>query len=154
MRKVKDLKGFTLIEILIVIGLIAILAAVTIIALNPTASFASARNSERNTEIAQLFNAINRGVVAGAISQTGIVNTSTAAALPSCNSTTAPSNGVSASFLNITHTITPGYLAQVPTDPSTNNPQYLVCYQVAGGTNLTIYAPVTESGGTLVQLSR
>lgn len=54
--------GFTLIEVLIVIGLIAILAAVVLIAVNPARQFAQARNSQRTANINAILNAIGQNV--------------------------------------------------------------------------------------------
>ncbi len=56
-------QGFTLIEILIVIGMIAILAAAVIIAINPARQFAQARNTQRWSGVNSILNAVHQNMV-------------------------------------------------------------------------------------------
>jgi len=68
MEKIKNKKlrkresGFTLIEILVVIGLIALLAAVVIIAINPARQFAQGRNAQRVSNVNAILNAIGQNI--------------------------------------------------------------------------------------------
>lgn len=139
----KNLKGFTLIEILIVIGLIAILAAITIIALNPASNFASARNSERQSEMAQMANAIDRWVIGGG-TLSGL-NPTTCNANPVTNPTGKPIN----SALGVPFTtIFPGGDSTIPVDPGSSQP-YVIC---GSSSSYTLMAPATD--GTRVVLTR
>jgi type IV pilus assembly protein PilA len=102
-------KGFTLIEILIVIGIIAILAAIVIIAINPAKQFAQARNTQRESGVNTILNAIgqnvadNKGVLTGC---TGDITSS--------EKEIASSGGV-----DLAECLVPTYIpTQLPVDPS------------------------------------
>lgn len=100
--------GFTLIEILLVMGIIAILATIVIVAINPARQFAQARNSQRTSNVFSILNAVgqnitdNRGVfdcLAGPIPQVATVIKS--------------SGGY-----DIAPCLTPTYIPALPFDPS------------------------------------
>jgi prepilin-type N-terminal cleavage/methylation domain-containing protein len=56
-------KGFTLLELLIVIGILAILAAVVTVVLNPAQLLAQARDAQRVSDVASLNSALGMYVV-------------------------------------------------------------------------------------------
>jgi len=51
-------KGFTLLELIIVIGILAVLAAVSVLVLNPAQLFAQARDTTRIQDLAQVSSAV------------------------------------------------------------------------------------------------
>lgn len=55
-------KGFTLIEILIVIGIMAILASIMLVAVNPSRQFKVARDTQRMSNLNALLNAIHENI--------------------------------------------------------------------------------------------
>jgi len=59
-RKQGGHAGFTLIEVLLVIGIITILAAIVIIAINPAFQFAQSRNAQRWSNTNTILNAIHQ----------------------------------------------------------------------------------------------
>lgn len=65
MRTRRLVPGFTLIEVLIVLGIIAILAAIVLVAINPGRQFAQARNTQRLSNVTTILNAIDQRVIDG-----------------------------------------------------------------------------------------
>ncbi len=154
MNKNKKNKGFTLIEILVVIGIIAILAAVVLIAINPAKQFASANDSQRSANLNAILNAIgqymadNKGNYPPAM----------------LNLTQGTKNITSAAGgMNLCNNLVPVYLPALPSDPKsqhdgagiTNCADYNTGYTVSTSTNrITVTAPLTESTSTPISITR
>ncbi len=115
----KKQKGFTLVEIVIVIAIIGILAAVTVVALKPQEIFANGRNSRRTNDIAALNTAIGQWLAREGIDET---DPYTAIGLTPATDVIDPSDGVgadegaAASALS-TALVGTGYVQSIPTDP-------------------------------------
>lgn len=105
-HRVKPQSGFTLIEILIVIGIIALLAGIVLVAINPARQFAQARNTERTAHVNAILNAIGQYQVdhLGDIPE-GI--------------STSGNEEISSGGANICADIVPVYMAALPRDPAT-----------------------------------
>ena len=148
-------KGFTLLELLIVMALIAILVGIVIAALNPGRQFALARNSTRYAHL----NTIMNGISANAAENNGIFTcASEALGIPAVATTMRADD---ADPLTEEYDIAPclvtEYLSQMPFDPSVENGEwtseadYLTGYSISqdASDRITVTAPEAELSETI-----
>lgn len=128
----KDLKGFTIVELIIGMVILSTLLALTISAINPMSQFAKTRNTKRRADVEALASAIhqytagNRGVLPGGI--------------------TATLTPISNSGVNICSALVPRYLAALPQDPNSNEGARIPASQCTGVYN-TGYSVASTGNG-------
>jgi prepilin-type N-terminal cleavage/methylation domain-containing protein len=109
-------RGFTLIEILVVIGMLAILTTVVLVAVNPLRQFAQARNSQRESNVAALLNAVTERIADNG----GLfVSSSSELTSPECNFYLPMDlRDINKTQLNMRPCLVPSYLPELPYDPA------------------------------------
>jgi prepilin-type N-terminal cleavage/methylation domain-containing protein len=139
-------KGFTLLEVLLVIAIIAILAAIVIIAINPNKQLGDSRNAQRRSDVNTILNAVyqytidNNGNLPASIT---LVDTEI------CNTTGVPCAGLI--DLGVL-TTSEKYLVSVPEDPqgSTTDPDGTGYFILKTANNrVTVRANQPEQGATI-----
>jgi prepilin-type N-terminal cleavage/methylation domain-containing protein len=106
--------GFTLIEILVVIGIIAVLATIVLIAINPARQFAQANDTQRVSNTNAILNAIGQYMADNHGDLPADVD--------------AGMEEVTAALCN---DLVPTYMPAMPTDPdSTNDGKSVACSEV------------------------
>jgi type IV pilus assembly protein PilA len=148
MKNISKKKGFTLIEVLVVIGIIAVLAGIVIVAINPSRQFAQARNSQRVSNVDTILNAVGQNIAdnKGIFTCTGVSITSTAKHI-----------GTSSGNIDLS-CLVPTYIPlSIPMDPGTQaggstigtapDTQYTILVDTNG--RYTVAAPQAELSQTI-----
>jgi prepilin-type N-terminal cleavage/methylation domain-containing protein len=151
-------KGFTLLEVLLVVAIIAILAGIVIIAINPGKNLGDTRNAQRSADVNTIINGTyqyildNNGVLPTIGARTGaVVITTTPTEV--CNTSTATCTGL----VDLAVLTTAGkYIVAIPKDPQAptcttgcgaNGTGYQIAKDVNGRLIVTAMNP--EQGKTI-----
>ena len=143
-NKRKSGLGFTLLELIIVITIIALLAAATFVAVDPAKRIGQANNAQRWSDVTAILNAILTYVVdnSGTYPGSGWTNNQLyvlGTTSEGCDVTSlcTATNTAQASCLNLASDLIPTFLATIPQDPllngnSASHTDYYI-YQTTGG---------------------
>lgn len=142
----KNRKGFTLIEVLVVIGILAVLLLITLVAINPARQFAQANNTQRNSDVNAVLNAIHQY----AADHKGQLPTGI----------TTSDQEISSTGADLCSQLVTDYLAALPADPTTGTPvtqadcgsAYTTGYHVissATNNRVTVSAPSAELSASI-----
>lgn len=161
--KLRMQRGFTLLEVLLVVAVIAILAGIVIIAINPAKQLGDSRNAQRSSDVTTILNAVhqysldNNGTLPLVGSRTGavVIPTAPTAAAEICNSTTSTCTGLVDLAVLETNS---KYLGTIPKDPQAPNGCTAGCgangtgYKIQKDANgrLTVTAMSPEQGKTIL----
>ena len=142
-------KGFTLLEILLVVAAIAILAGIVILAINPGKQLADTRNAERRVDVNTILNAVyqealdNRGTVTSTIPTSATCNTAT--------NQVCRIGGTCTGLVDLSSlTTNERYLTSIPLDPTSstaNGTGYFIAKSV--NSRITVCAPGAENSASI-----
>lgn len=153
--KLNAQKGFTLLEILLVVAAIAILAGIVIVALNPGKQLGDTRNSQRSVDVNTIINAVyqysldNNGNFPSALD--GVAGTSQVLGTASsgCDSTCTAATTVAA-CADLSGDLVSTYVVGIVVDPTTGtdaNTDYYI--NKLGNGRLTVGACDPEQSATI-----
>ncbi len=160
MNTTKDLnmkKGFTLLEMLLVIAIIAILAGIVIVAINPARQIAAANNAQRQSDTLAILNAVHQYGIdqRGVYTDLGIASTTDASTACTTTGSLICKEGAESGCIGTIYSeLVAGavmYIPEVPQDPSVTSATssgYKIIQDSANG-RFTVCAPLSENAVTI-----
>jgi prepilin-type N-terminal cleavage/methylation domain-containing protein len=155
MKTTSNQKGFTLLEILLVVAAIAILAGIVILAINPNKQLGDTRNAQRRMDVNTILNGVYQYSLSNGSLPTSIAATSstgyTCAELQA-SSTMQICKSALCSDLTDLQVLTSGeaYLTAIPSDPQTataNGSGYWIAK--SSNNRVTVCAPGAEQSAEI-----
>ena len=135
-------KGFTLLEILLVVAAIGILAAIVIVAINPNKQLGDTRNAQRRVDVNTILNAVYQYSI-----DTGSLPTT----ITLVQAEICKTGGACAGLTDLAVlTALEKYIVAIPTDPtgaSTNGAGYEILK--TANSRVKVVAPDAEQGATI-----
>lgn len=141
MMKKVSARGFTLLEILLVVGIISILAGIVILAINPTRQLGDTRNAQRRSDVLTILNAVYQYSLDNQGSVPTLVESDT------CDDTGTDALDLDSDLVTASST----YLVSIPTDPSAENSSIASEYYLVKRTSgrITVCAPNSLGEGSI-----
>lgn len=152
----KNKKGFTLIEVLLVIGIIAVLATVVIVSLDPATRFQNARDARRLADVQSVLSAIQQYIVdhKGALPDgLGASEMQIGTASSGCELTRGSCNVSIGYCLNFSTVLAP-YLKDMPYDPATGSAEQTHYTAVVDSNNIVTVRACDSTDETIDEVSR
>jgi len=149
--------GFTLLEILLVVGIISILAGIVILAINPTKQLGDTRNAQRRSDVLTILNAIYQySIDTNGSIPTDITGTGTCAfGETKTIDIAAGGSNVDLYSTLVVSAASSTYLVAIPRDPqaaTSTESGYAVIKTDSG--RVTVCAPLTEGSGSMISVTR
>ncbi len=118
MNKLKTTHAFTLLEMLLVIAMIAILAGIVIVAINPGRQLAQARNTQRASDLRAIHSAVNQYYIDNKEWPSDLETYTTLTEICDTGTATKPHTiDCDTDDLIDLSSLVPTYISEIPTDP-------------------------------------
>lgn len=141
--------GFTLIEILVVLGILAILATLVLVAVNPSRQFKMARDTKRAANVATILNAVSQNIADH--SGSFVCNGSITSLPPTATDISSAATG-----FDLAGCVVPDYISGLPYDPGSDaayytnetdyDTEYSVLQDAEGRVTIKAVGELAESG--------
>lgn len=155
LQHMRSQKGFTLLEVLLVVAIISILAGIVIIAINPGKNLADTRNTQRRADVNTIIGALYQySIDTGSLPPTGGGG---AVAITTTPTEICKTGGTCSGLVDLTALTSSGkYIVAIPADPQCPT----VCdangvgYQVAKDANGRLIVNAPDAENTTISVTR